>query len=61
MVKVLTLLIMIPVGLWLITSLGALGGIWMLDGLFVLSIALTALVTLPVLRQHALQETPAHG
>lgn len=59
-VKVVTLLVMIPAGLWLISNLGALGGVWMLDGLFVLSVVLTAIVTLPVLRQHARQETQPH-
>ncbi len=60
-VKALTLVAMVPIGLWLIGELGTLGGVWMLDGLFVGSIVLTALVTLPVLRDHALQEVQAHA
>ena len=59
--KAMTLVLMAPVGLWLISNMGALGGVWMLNGLFVISIVLTAVVTLPVLRDHARQEVQAHA
>jgi O-antigen/teichoic acid export membrane protein len=51
--KMITLVVMIPVGVWLIQQAGALGGVWMLTGMFVISVLLTAAFTLPVLRQHA--------
>jgi O-antigen/teichoic acid export membrane protein len=54
--KIITLLVMIPVGTWLIQQSGALGGVWMLNGLFVLSVLLTAGFTLPVLRRRAQQQ-----
>lgn len=57
LVKIGVLLVMIPVGIWLINRHGALGGVWMINGLFVLSVALTAAVTLPVLRRYARQGT----
>ena len=60
-VKIGTLVMMIPVGIWLIHHMGSLGGVWMIDGLFALSVALTAGVTLPVLRRHASQVVTLHG
>lgn len=51
--KILTLAIMVPAGVWLIQQAGALGGVWMLTGTFVISVLLTAAFTLPVLRRHA--------
>jgi O-antigen/teichoic acid export membrane protein len=57
--KIITLLVMIPLGVWLIQQAGALGGVWMLNGLFVLSILFTAAFTLPVLYRHAQQTAGA--
>ena len=51
--KLLTLAIMIPAGVWLIQQAGALGGVWMLTGTYMISVLLTAAFTLPVLRRHA--------
>jgi O-antigen/teichoic acid export membrane protein len=51
--KIITLLVMIPAGVWFIQQAGALGGVWMLTGMFVISVLLTAAFTLPVLRRHA--------
>ena len=61
LVKVSTLLVMVPIGIWLIQQFGMLGGVWMVDGLYVLSVVLTAVVTLPVLRNHARPVVVAHG
>ena len=61
MVKVGSLVVMIPAGIWLIQQTGVLGGVWMINGMLVLSVVLTAAVTLPVLRRHARQPAAAHG
>ncbi len=46
-------LIMLPVGWWLITQWDALGAAWMINGAFVISVALTAVFTLPALHRRA--------
>ncbi|MAS32485.1 MAG: hypothetical protein CL610_00675 [Anaerolineaceae bacterium] len=51
--------VMLPAGLWLIPQLGTLGGVWMINGLLVISVGLTMVFTLPVLRQYALKENAA--
>lgn len=53
LVKVLALVLLLPVGLMLIDQTGAVGGAWLITGLYALSVALTAVVTLPVLRRLA--------
>lgn len=55
--KIATLVVMLPVGVWLIQQSSALGGVWMINGLYVLSVGLTIGFTLPVLRQHALRQS----
>jgi O-antigen/teichoic acid export membrane protein len=57
--KVATLVIMIPVGWWLVQQAGALGGVWMINGLYIISVALTIGFTLPVLRRQARQSHQA--
>lgn len=59
-IKVVVVLLMLPLGFWLVSQAGALGGVWMINGLFIVSIVLTALVTLPVLRQRAAEGGVAH-
>ena len=49
--RVLLLLLLLPFGAWLINALGAVGGVWVINALFLISIGLTALLTLPTLRQ----------
>lgn len=54
--KIAALVIMLPLGYWLVEQAGALGGIWMINGLFVISIVLTMLFALPALHRQAGQE-----
>lgn len=59
-IKVAALALMIPLGVALIDALGAVGGAWTISGLYAVSVALTAAVTLPALRRRA-AEGVAHG
>ncbi len=52
-IKVITLLLVFIPGMLLIGQSGALGGIWMINILFIVSVALTAAVTLPALKDRA--------
>jgi O-antigen/teichoic acid export membrane protein len=52
-VKLITLIVVVPVGIVLVAQQGALGGVWMVNLLFAVSVALTAIVTLPVLNRKA--------
>lgn len=52
-VKLVTAAIMLPTGIALINQFGALGGAWTINGLFALSVVLTAAVTLPALQKRA--------
>ncbi len=52
--KLVTLAVMLPAGVWLIQRADALGGVWMINGMYVLSVGLTIAFTLPVLRRYAL-------
>jgi O-antigen/teichoic acid export membrane protein len=52
-VKIITLVVVVPPGVWLVEKSGALGGGWLVNVLFGLSVLLTALVALPKLRQLA--------
>jgi O-antigen/teichoic acid export membrane protein len=61
LVKVASLLLMLLPGVVLAANAGATGGAWMLNGLYVTSIALTAVVTLPALRRKAAQPAAAGG
>lgn len=49
--RVLLLLALLPPGAWLISTQGAVGGVWLINALFFISIGLTAALTLPTLRQ----------
>lgn len=55
--RVLLLVLLLPPGAWLIRETGASGGMWLINALFVVSIGLTALLTLPTLRQR-IRTTP---
>ncbi len=57
--RVLLLLLLLPFGAWLINALGAVGGVWVINALFLISIGLTALLTLPTLRQRIRAEQRA--
>ncbi len=52
-IKVVALVVMVPVGMWLMQSLGAVGSAWMISLLFMLTVSLTAWMTLPELRKRA--------
>lgn len=51
--KIVALSIMLPLGVAFVFYGGALGGAWAINGLYILSVGLTALVTLPELRRRA--------
>jgi hypothetical protein len=50
-VKIVSGLALLLPGVWLVTQHGAVGGAWFMNALFLLSIALTAAITLPHLRR----------
>jgi O-antigen/teichoic acid export membrane protein len=52
-VKIVTVLIVVPIGIVLIQQLGPSGGAWMIVGLYGLSVALTAIISLPPMRRRA--------
>lgn len=52
-VKIITGVVLFLPGLFLISAYGAVGGAWLMNGLFLLSIVLTAVMTLPPLRRAA--------
>ncbi len=58
MIKALSLLLMALPGLVLVNEFGARGGAWMMNGIFTLSVTLTAIVTLSVLARQARQSAP---
>lgn len=55
--KTLTLVILAVPGLALVETSGATGGAWLVNGLFALSLVLTALLTLPALKRRAEGQT----
>lgn len=57
-VKIMSLVVMLVAGLLLITQYGVLGGAWMVNIGFIVSILLTAGVTLPELRRRAKRANP---
>ena len=57
--RVILLLVLLPPGAWLISKLGAVGGVWVINALFLISIGLTALLTMPALRQRISAEQRA--
>lgn len=59
--RALLLLLILPPGAWLVSTTGANGGIWIINALYLVSIALTALLTLPTLRQRIRLELQARG
>ena len=52
-VKIIAGLALIVPGLWLISQHGAVGGAWLINGLYLLSVVLTAAITLPPLWRRA--------
>ena len=56
-VKIFTGLVLFLPGLFLIAQYGAVGGAWLMNGLFLVSIVLTAVITLPPLRRRAAAQT----
>lgn len=52
-IKVVTLLLLLPVGVDAITAAGAAGGAWLIVGFYGVSVGLTVLVMLPILRRRA--------
>lgn len=53
--KIAAWVVLLPPGIYLLQQQDALGGAWLINGLFVLSVALTAAVTLPALHKRAVQ------
>ncbi len=51
LLKLLVLAVGLLPGIWLVMEAGALGGAWLINALFAASVLLTAVLTLPVLRQ----------
>lgn len=56
-VKVVALILGTGIGIVLVQQMEALGGAWMVSITFALSVAFTAITTLPVLHKHALEHT----
>jgi PST family polysaccharide transporter len=54
-VKAIALAVSVLPGIWLVSQYGAAGGAWMITLVYTLSVAFTALITLPVLRQRVEQ------
>jgi len=57
--RALLLLLILPPGAWLVMETGANGGVWIINALYLISIALTALLTLPTLYRHIRAEREA--
>ena len=59
--RALLLLVILPPGAWLVSVRGAGGGVWIINALYLVSIGLTALLTMPTLRRRmrAEQGSPA--
>lgn len=55
-IKLVTSAIVIIPGVILISQLGEIGGAWLVNGLYILSVALTMLVTFPALRHRVAQQ-----
>lgn len=55
-IKIITLLINVPLGIWLIIHFGAVGGAWMIVLMFTVSVPLTVWLTLPELRRRVQHE-----
>lgn len=60
-IKVVSLAVSVPLGVWLIGQWGAAGGAWMMTLMYLTSVPLTVWLTLPELRRRALhqQQVPA--
>jgi O-antigen/teichoic acid export membrane protein len=58
-VKLLTALVVLVPGALLVMNAGAVGGAWVVNALYALSVAGTAATTLPALRGRARTEQPA--
>lgn len=59
--RALLLLLILPPGAWLVSTQGAGGGVWIINALYLISIGLTILLTMPTLRRlmRAEQGSPA--
>ena len=57
--RVLLLLAILPPGAWLVNELGANGGVWVINALYLISIGLTVVLTMPSLRQRMRAELHA--
>jgi len=55
-IKIVSLVLVVPVGVWATRVYGAVGGVWLVNGLYMVSVALTAWLTLPELRARARME-----
>ncbi len=55
LLKLLVLVVGLLPGVWLVSEWGALGGAWLINGLFAASVFLTGLLTLPALRERRTQ------
>lgn len=53
LIKLGALIVLLPVGYSLLLRYGTLGGVWLINLLFIVTVLLTALMTLPELRQRA--------
>lgn len=53
LIKLAALIVLYPLGRWMMQGMGALGAVWMLNLLHMLSVGLTVALTLPELRQRA--------
>ncbi len=61
LIKLMALVLLLPVGWWLIRSYGVVGGVWMINLLYGVTVLLTAWLTLPELRLRAQSEPSALG
>jgi O-antigen/teichoic acid export membrane protein len=59
-IKLITTLVMLPLGVFLIQRLDAVGGAWLINGLYALSVGLTALWMLPALQRRAHNQDDLH-
>ncbi len=56
-IKLVVLGVGLPIGFWLIEQYGAVGGVWLVNGLLAASVLLTAVMTLPELRAQAIRQS----
>ncbi len=56
-IKLVVLGVGLPIGFWLIEQYGAVGGVWLVNGLLAASVLLTAVMTLPELQAQAIRQS----